>query len=292
MHGVWFIMIEVRNLKTYYSSGILRQTKVRAVDGVSFEIGEGTTLGLVGESGCGKTTLGRSLLRLVEPTDGQVFIDGTEITGLSRSELRRFRPRMQMIFQDAYASLNPRIRMYDSIAEPLRLLRRGDRAGIDRQVRELIARVGLNEELLNRRPYELSGGQNQRVVLARILSLEPDFIVADEPTSSLDVSVQAQILTLFRALARDCDTTCLFISHDIGVIRAMSDQVAIMVKGRIVEIGPTSDVLDHPCHQSTRRLVAASTREAEVPPSLPRSPSGGMPEMVEVHPGHWVEVRA
>ncbi|ACL16094.1 ATP-binding cassette domain-containing protein [Methanosphaerula palustris] len=285
-------MIEVRNLRTYYSSGILRRTEVRAVDGVSLEIEKGTTLGLVGESGCGKTTLGRSLLRLIEPTDGQVFIDGVEITGLSRSELRRFRPRMQMIFQDAYASLNPRIRMYDSIAEPLRLMKRGDRAGIDRRVRELIARVGLNEDLLNRRPYELSGGQNQRVVLARILSLEPDFIVADEPTSSLDVSVQAQILTLFRALARDCDTTCLFISHDIGVIRAMSDQVAIMVKGRIVEIGPTSDVLDHPCHWYTRRLVAASTRDADVPPSLPESPSGGMPEMVEVHPGHWVEVRA
>jgi ABC-type oligopeptide transport system ATPase subunit len=285
-------MIEVRNLKTYYSSGILRRTEVRAVDGVSLEIEKGTTLGLVGESGCGKTTLGRSLLRLIEPTDGQVFIDGVEITGLSRSELRRFRPRMQMIFQDAYASLNPRIRMYDSIAEPLRLMRREDRAGIDRRVRELIARVGLNEELLNRRPYELSGGQNQRVVLARILSMEPDFIVADEPTSSLDVSVQAQILTLFRALARDCNTTCLFISHDIGVIRAMSDQVAIMVKGRIVEIGPTSDVLDRPCHQYTRRLVAASTRDAEVPPSLPGSPSDRMPEMVEVHPGHWVEVRA
>lgn len=285
-------MIDVYDLKTYYSTGFLNQTEVRAVDGVSFHIEKGETLGLVGESGCGKTTLGRSILRLIEPTGGRVLFDGTDITALSHKDLRQFRPRMQMIFQDAYTSLNPRMRVRESVAEPLRIRGFKDRAAVERRVRDLIEVVGLNEEHLNRRPYELSGGQNQRVVFARVLAMEPDFIVADEPTSGLDVSVQAQILTLLQDLEREFSTTSLYISHDISVIRVMSDRVAVMLKGRIVELGPTAEVLDHPCHPYTRRLVDAS--EGEETCSLPAAvPSSGQaPGMVEVQSGHWVEATA
>ncbi len=291
MHGVC-CLIDVCDLKTYYSTGFLHRTSVRAVDGVSFGIEKGETLGLVGESGCGKTTLGRSLLRLIEPTSGRVIFDGTDIMALSRRDLRRFRPRMQMIFQDAYASLNPRMRIRESIAEPLRIHGLENRAGIGRRVRDLIEMVGLNEEHLNRRPYELSGGQNQRVVLARVLAMEPEFIVADEPTAGLDVSVQAQILTLFRDLGRDYHTACLYISHDLGVVRAMSDRVAIMLKGRIVELGPTTDVLDHPCHSYTRRLVAAPGADRGFSRPAPCPAPSGSPAMVEVQSGHWVEAAA
>lgn len=278
-------MIEVNNIRTYFTTGFIHRRVVRAVDDVSFQIEGGETLGLVGESGCGKTTLGRSILRLIEPDEGRVVVSGTDVTALSRKDLRRFRPRMQMIFQDAYASLNPRMRVSESISEPLNIHRMGSRADIDRRVRELIDEVGLNEELLNRRPYELSGGQNQRVVLARILALKPEFIVADEPTSALDVSVQAQILNLIRDLGQEYDMSCLYISHDLGVIRAMSNRVAVMLEGRIVEIGRATDVLDRPCHPYTRRLVGA-------PGSLESTPFTGALDMVEERPGHWVEETA
>jgi len=286
MHGVCF-MIEVNNIRTSFSTGFIRRRVVRAVDGVSFQVEEDETLGLVGESGCGKTTLGRSILRLIEPDEGRVVVNGTDITALSRSDLRRFRPRMQMIFQDAYASLNPRMRVRESVAEPLKIHRMGDRAAIDRRVRELVEKVGLNEEHLNRRPYELSGGQNQRVVLARVLALRPEFIVADEPTSALDVSVQAQILNLIRDLGQEYHMSCLYISHDLGVIRAISNRVAVMLEGRIVEIGKTADVLDRPSHPYTRRLVAVPVRETPEPLESPVFPAA--PAMVEERPGHWVE---
>ncbi len=286
MHGVCF-MIEVNNIRTSFSTGFIRRRVVRAVDGVSFQVEEDETLGLVGESGCGKTTLGRSILRLIEPDEGRVVVNGTDITALSRSDLRRFRPRMQMIFQDAYASLNPRMRVRESVAEPLKIHRMGDRAAIDRRVRELVEEVGLNEEHLNRRPYELSGGQNQRVVLARVLALRPEFIVADEPTSALDVSVQAQILNLIRDLGQEYHMSCLYISHDLGVIRAISNRVAVMLEGRIVEIGKTADVLDRPSHPYTRRLVAVPVRETPEPLESPVFPAA--PAMVEERPGHWVE---
>lgn len=278
-------MIEVSNIRTYFTTGFIHRRVVRAVDDVSFQIEGGETLGLVGESGCGKTTLGRSILRLIEPDEGRVVVSGTDVTALSRKDLRRFRPRMQMIFQDAYASLNPRMRVSESISEPLNIHRMGSRADIDRRVRELIDEVGLNEELLNRRPYELSGGQNQRVVLARILALKPEFIVADEPTSALDVSVQAQILNLIRDLGQEYDMSCLYISHDLGVIRAMSNRVAVMLEGRIVEIGRATDVLDRPCHPYTRRLVG-------IPGSLESTPFTGALDMVEERPDHWVEETA
>ena len=275
-------MIEVNNIRTYFTTGLIHQRVIRAVDGVSFRIEEGETLGLVGESGCGKTTLGRSILRLIEPDEGRVVVNGTDVTALSRKELRRFRSRMQMIFQDAYASLNPRMQIRESISEPLKIHRMGDQTAIDQRVRELIEEVGLNREHLNRRPYELSGGQNQRVVLARILALKPEFIVADEPTSALDVSVQAQILHLIRDLGQEYRMSCLYISHDLGVIRAMSNRVAVMLEGRIVEIGKATDVLDRPSQPYTRRLVG-------IPGSPESAPLTTTLEMVEERPDHWVE---
>jgi len=193
-------MIEVEDIKKYFFSGMLRKRCVKAVNGVSFQIERGETLGLVGESGCGKTTIGKSLLRLIEPTSGKVIFDGIDLLQLRKKELRRIRPRMQMIFQDPDASLNPRMKIGDSIAEPLKLQGDLNKGEIKEKVPELIGTVGLNPEHVNRYPYQLSGGQNQRVVLARVLAINPDFIIADEPTSSLDVSVQAQILNLMNDL--------------------------------------------------------------------------------------------
>lgn len=229
-------LIEVRDLKKYYSSGLINKQYSRAVDGVSFHINRGETLGLVGESGCGKTTVGRLLLRLVEPTSGRITFDGTDIIGLKRGEMRKLRPRMQMIFQDPESSLNPRMRIGESISEPFRLKLRGEmsRGEMKERVLELVDVVGLNPEHVNRFPHQLSGGQNQRVVLARILAIKPEFIVADEPTASLDVSVQAQILRLMMDLKSEFGLTMLFISHDMDVMRHMSDRIAVMEKGKII----------------------------------------------------------
>ncbi|WP_342673430.1 dipeptide/oligopeptide/nickel ABC transporter ATP-binding protein, partial [Methanothrix sp.] len=229
-------LIEVRDLKKYYSSGLINKQYSRAVDGVSFHINRGETLGLVGESGCGKTTVGRLLLRLVEPTSGRITFDGTDIIGLKKGEMRKLRPRMQMIFQDPESSLNPRMRIGESISEPFRLKLRGEmsRGEMKERVLELVDMVGLNPEHVNRFPHQLSGGQNQRVVLARILAIKPEFIVADEPTASLDVSVQAQILRLMMDLKSEFGLTMLFISHDMDVMRHMSDRIAVMEKGKII----------------------------------------------------------
>jgi len=231
-------LIEVSDLRKHYVSGLINKQYARVVDGVSFNIERGETLGLVGESGCGKTTLGRLLLRLIEPTSGRIFFDGIDITKLDRTEMRKLRPRMQMIFQDPESSLNPRMRIGESIAEPFRLGLRGkiSRSEMRERVLELMDVVGLNSEHLKRFPYQLSGGQNQRVVLARILAVDPEFIVADEPTASLDVSVQAQILRLMMDLKSEFGLTMLFISHDMEVIGHMSDRIAVMENGGIVNI--------------------------------------------------------
>ena len=237
-------LIEVCDISKHYANGFISKIYTKAVDGVSFQIERGETLGLVGESGCGKTTLGRLLLRLIEPTSGSIIFDGIDLTKLNRSEMRKIRPRMQIIFQDPESSLNPRICIGESIAEPFRLGLQGKigRGEIKDKVLELADVVGLNPEHVNRFPYQLSGGQNQRVVLARILAVNPEFIVADEPTASLDVSVQAQILRLMMDLKMKYKLTMLFISHDMDVIRHMSDRVAIMEKGRILSIEKPKDL--------------------------------------------------
>ncbi|HEV2507106.1 MAG TPA: oligopeptide/dipeptide ABC transporter ATP-binding protein [Mesorhizobium sp.] len=230
---------------------------VRAVDAVSFDVFPGETLGLVGESGCGKSTLGRSLMRLHDVSAGRIELDGIDIARLSPRQLRPYRRHMQMIFQDPAASLNPRRRVGDLLAEPLRVHRIADRAGIARRLRELMDIVSLPASFLDRYPHEFSGGQRQRIGIARALALEPKLIVADEPVSALDVSVQAQIVNLLSDLRRQLQLTTLFIAHDLSVVRQVSERTAVMYLGSIVEIGQTDLLFRRPAHPYTQALLSA-----------------------------------
>jgi len=227
-------LLEVKNLKKHYYSGLFQIQVNKAVDGVSFRIEKGKTLGLVGKSGCGKSTLGRTVLRLLEPTEGSIIFDGQDISGLKGNSLKYLGTRMQIIFQNPESCLNPKMKVYDIIAEPLRLHRLCAKDRELERVKELIEIVSLNEELLFRYPKELSGGQLQRVAIARVLSMKPELIVADEPTSMLDPLVQAQILSLLKGLQTKFKISFLFISHDIKVVEWMSDEIAFMEKGKIV----------------------------------------------------------
>ncbi len=231
--------------------------QVRAVDGVSFSVARGETLGLVGESGSGKTTLSRTVLQLLTPTSGSVRFEGEEIAGLSRRRMRPLRAEMQMIFQDPYASLNPRKRIGQIVGEPLRVQGRASGAELRRQVQELLERVGLSPEHYNRYPHEFSGGQRQRVGIARALSLRPKLIIADEPVSALDVSIRAQILDLLSDLQEEFGLTYVFVAHDIGVVRHVSDRIAVMHDGKIVEQGPADQVCERPSDAYTKTLLAA-----------------------------------
>jgi oligopeptide transport system ATP-binding protein len=257
------VILSVRNLKKHFpiSSGIVIQRQVgavKAVDGIDFDVYKGETLGLVGESGCGKSTTGRTVLQLYRPTDGTVTFEGHELTQLHGDELRRMRRRMQIIFQDPFASLNPRMTVGNIVAEPLVIHRVIDnkRERLE-YVERLLEKVGLNPFYINRYPHEFSGGQRQRIGIARALALNPTFIVADEPISALDVSIQAQVVNLLEELQDELNLTYLFIAHDLSMVRHICDRVAVMYLGKIVEIGPTDEVYDNPLHPYTQALLSA-----------------------------------
>jgi peptide/nickel transport system ATP-binding protein len=255
-------LVELEHLKVYFAikSGLVLDRHVgdiRAVDGVSLDIRRGETLGLVGESGCGKSTVGRAILRLYEPDDGRIRFDGQDITHLGERELRPLRRRMQMVFQDPYASLNPRHSVGRIVGEPLRAHKLARGRVADGRVRELLSIVGLPPDAISRYPHEFSGGQRQRIGVARALAVNPDFIVADEPGSALDVSIQAQILNLLESLQSEFNLTYLFIAHDLAVVRHISDRIAVMYLGTIVEVSPADALYANPLHPYTIALLSA-----------------------------------
>jgi oligopeptide transport system ATP-binding protein len=318
------ILVNVENLKMYFpvTSGVILQKtigQVKAVDNVSFFIRKGETLGLVGESGCGKTTTGRAILQLYEPTEGKVQFDGTELTELNASDMRTMRKEVQIIFQDPYGSLNPRMTAGDIIGEPLKVHKLiNSRQEYRDKVAELLSIVGLSPYMADRYPHEFSGGQRQRIGIARALAVNPSFIVCDEPVSALDVSIQAQVVNLLEDLQEKFGLTYLFIAHDLSVVKHISDRIAVMYLGHIVEIAPANELYSNPIHAYTRALLSAipipdptieKTREriileGDVP--SPLNPLAGCvfkprctkkdkckcsettPILTEVEPEHWV----
>ncbi|MDH7578665.1 MAG: ATP-binding cassette domain-containing protein [Bacillota bacterium] len=254
-------LLEVRDLIKHYPAGgdFFRTTRerIRAVDGVSLSLSKGETLGLVGESGCGKSTLGKLILRLEEPTAGKIFYNSQEITSLSGENLRELRCKIQIIFQDPYSSLNPRQTVGSIIGEPLANFKVGAKEAQRQRVSELLETVGLNPEHISRYPHEFSGGQLQRINIARALALRPELIVCDEPVSSLDVSIRVQILNLLRELKRRFGLSYIFISHDLAAVSYLADRIAVMYLGKIVEVLPTGDLVSGACHPYTRALLAA-----------------------------------
>ncbi|MGB4569640.1 MAG: ABC transporter ATP-binding protein, partial [Tepidanaerobacteraceae bacterium] len=248
-------MIEVKNLKKYFKT---RRGMLQAVDDVSFSVEKGKTLGLVGESGCGKSTTGRVILRLIEPTAGKIIFNGRDITGISKRELRELRKEMQIIFQDPYSSLDPRMTVNQIISEPIELNNLiKDKREMERRVLELMETVGLAERLINTYPHELDGGRRQRVGIARALALNPKFIVCDEPVSALDVSIQAQILNLLGKLKKQFGLTYLFITHDLAVVNHFADEIAVMYLGKIVEKAEAEELFVNPLHPYTKALISA-----------------------------------
>ncbi len=319
------IVVSVQNLKKHFpiNSGVIIQRQVgavKAVDDVSFNVYKGETLGLVGESGCGKSTTGRTVLQLYKPTSGSVKFEGQELTTMGSNDLRQMRRKMQMIFQDPFASLNPRMSVGNIVSEPLKIHNIiQNKSELQEYVESLLQRVGLNPYYVNRYPHEFSGGQRQRIGIARALALKPTFIVADEPISALDVSIQAQVVNLLEDLQEEFNLTYLFIAHDLSMVRHICDRVAVMYLGKIVELGITEEVYDNPLHPYTQSLLSAvpvpdplieKKRQRIIlkgdVPSPARPPIGcnfntrcpvavpGIcyqepdPPLVEFEPGHWV----
>lgn len=252
--------LEVKNLKKYFElkAGLFKKPNIlKAVDDVSFSIARGNTMGLVGESGCGKTTIGRTVLKLYEPTGGSILYNGQDISGLDEKAMRPFRRKMQMIFQDPYTSLDPRKNVMDIISEPIRYMRLKQGKDITDRVRELVEMVGLKPDHLNRYPHEFSGGQRQRIGIARALAAEPEFIVCDEPISALDVSIQAQIINILEELQERYHFTYLFISHDLEMVRHISDQIGVMYLGNLLEYGEADEIYENMQHPYTKALISA-----------------------------------
>lgn len=251
-------MIELLSVSKYYSSGFLYRNRAYVVNDVSFAIKKGETFGLAGESGSGKSTLARMMIRLIPPSSGTIVFDGIDLLAQKKPALRRLRPRMQIVFQDPDTALDPRLTIGASVAEPLVVWQQAGRHDRNDRVAELFGMVGLQPELADRRPFELSGGQKQRAALARAIALEPEFLVLDEPTAALDLSVQAQILSLVQVLQKRMNLTLLFISHDLRILALMSDRMGIMQGGRLVECGKIREILEQPAHPYTRKLVEAA----------------------------------
>ena len=254
-------LLEIQNLKTYYpvKGGFFKRTvgNVKAVDNISFEIKRGETLGLVGESGCGKSTAGRTILRLLKPTDGKILFDGKNITNISGKSLQEIRKDMQMVFQDPYASLNPMQMVGDIIAEPIYNFSRKSKEELKQEVMDLLTKVGLPQDAYYKYAHEFSGGQRQRIGIARALALRPKLIIADEPVSALDVSVQSQVLNLLKDLQKEFDLTFLFIAHDLSVVKHMSDRIGVMYLGNMVEIADKDSLYAQPLHPYTQALISA-----------------------------------
>lgn len=254
------VLVEVRGLKKHFTVGggfLSKPASVKAVDGVSFDIYKGETLGLVGESGSGKTTVGRLILHLLKKTEGEVIFDGTELTELKDKQMRELRPRMQTIFQDPHACLNPRMTVASIIKEPLTEHKAVPKSQVVDKVAELLTIVGLDPSHANRYPHEFSGGQRQRIGIARAIALNPDFIVGDEPIAALDVSIQAQVVNLLEKLQNELGLTYLFISHDLSMVRYIADRIAVMYLGKVVELGPVEQLHSDPKHPYTQALYSA-----------------------------------